>query len=124
MLGHHSQYLLVALLIPSIFPCLSRQKTSYKFFCCSGLGSFLLLSVAVQSLSTACRGKLIVIAATSVCCQLSAPLLLCKPISPFVSEYTRKIMVCIDTVINLDLQRWEWGGAVHKVFFRVETTWR
>ena len=33
-------------LIPSIFPCLSRQKTSYEFFCCSGLGSFLLLSVA------------------------------------------------------------------------------
>ena len=57
----------------------------------------------VQSLSTACRGKLIVVAATSVCCQLSVPLLLCKAVSPFVSEYSWKIMVWVDTVINLDL---------------------
>ena len=80
-------------LIPSFFPCLSRQKTSYIFFCCSGLGPFLFLSVAVQTLNTACRGELIAVAATSVCCQLSVPLLLCKAISPFVSEYSRKIVV-------------------------------
>lgn len=102
-----------------------KAKTSYIFFCCSGLGSFLFLSVAVQTLSTACREGLIAVAATSVCCQLSVPLpSLCKLFLLLFLNIAEKLTVWVDTVINWIYRDGSGSGVVHKQnIFQGETAW-